>query len=322
MNVRRALYGAGLLASETPPRPVVSIGNLTLGGTGKTPAVAWALERLIEAGIRPGAVSRGYGGAAAGVSVVSDGAGAALSCPPASDEAAMLARRFPSVPIVTGRDRPAAVRRAAELGAEVILSDDGFQHLALGRSLDIVLLRGERPLGNGRVIPAGALREPEVALGCAHAILLTGGTGGTGEAKERAQALAPGAKVFEGSLKPAALLDLAGRPAGAPSELSGAAVVTVSGIGNPAGFAQILAGLGARIEERLDFPDHAAYGEEELRRILSALERSGADLIVTTEKDAVKLSPLTGDTRFRVLGVRMEIRDGDALARLILDAVR
>ncbi|MEE9257053.1 MAG: tetraacyldisaccharide 4'-kinase, partial [bacterium] len=122
--------------------------------------------------------------------------------------------------------------------------------------------------------------------------------------------------------EPAALLDLAGRPVGAPSELRGAAVIAVSGIGNPEGFAHTLAGLGARIEERLDFPDHAAYGEEELNRILSALERSGADLIVTTEKDAVKLSPLTGDSRFRVLGVRMEIRDGEELARLIFDAVR
>ncbi|MFP6868999.1 MAG: tetraacyldisaccharide 4'-kinase [Nitrospinota bacterium] len=323
MRLRRRLYASGWREAVSPPCPVISVGNLTLGGTGKTPAVAWVLSKLIEADRRPAVVSRGYGGEAEGVSVVSDGAGAVLSAPPASDEAVMLARMFPSVPAVAGRDRPAAVRCAAELGADVIVADDGFQHIALERALDLVVLRGEHPFGNGRVFPAGALREPAAALRSAGAVLLTGGESSptvSERIREQIGALAPRAKVFEGSLRPVALLDISGRPAGSPADLSGAAVAAVSGIGNPAGFARTLEGLGARVLAHHIFPDHAAYGAGEAVRIASSLDASGVDFWVTTEKDAVKLGRFSDHPHFRVLRVEMEVREGAGLARLVLDA--
>lgn len=319
MRLRRCLYASGLKEVVSSPCPVISVGNLTFGGTGKTPAVAWVLSKLIGAGCQPAVVSRGYGGKIKRVIVVNDGAGGVLSSPPASDEAVMLARMFPPVPIVTGWDRPAATRKAAEFGVGAIVADDGFQHLALERMLDLVVLRGHCPFGNGRVFPAGALREPAIALKSAGAVLLTGGEFQPG-VLEKIRALAPRAKVFEGSLRLVGLLDIFGNPAGSPEDLSGAAVMAVSGIGNPGGFAQMLEGLGARVLTRTVFPDHTAYGGEEAERIVASLEASGADFVVTTEKDAVKLGQFSDNPCFRVLRVQMEIREGDELARLVLDA--
>ena len=318
MRLRRSFYEAGFRSREQPTCPVVSVGNLTLGGTGKTPAVAWLLSRLIEAGERPAVVSRGYGGAGRGVRVVSAGQGDVLSSPPASDEAVLMARMFPSVPVVTGKDRPAAARRAEEIGAGVIVADDGFQHLALRRCFDLVVLRGDRPFGNGRMFPAGPLREPLVAAQGAGAILITGEA--APGIREKVAALAPKARIFEGRLAPSALVGLDGLAAGKLDDLRGAGVVAVSGIGNPDGFLRTLAGLGANILKNLAFPDHAVYGENEVARITAAVKETGAELALATEKDAVKLVGLSGAGPFRALRVEMEIEGGGELERIILDA--
>lgn len=318
MRLRRSFYEAGFGSREQPTCPVISVGNLTLGGTGKTPVVAWLLSRLIEAGERPAVVSRGYGGAGRGVRVVSEGQGDVLSSPPASDEAVLMARMFPSVPVVTGKDRSAAARRAEEIGAGVIVADDGFQHLALRRCFDLVVLRGDRPFGNGRMFPAGPLREPLAAAHRAGAILITGEA--APGIREKVAALAPEAKIFEGRLAPSALVDLGGLAAGRLDDLRDAGIVAVSGIGNPDGFLRTLAGLGANILENLAFPDHAVYGEIEVARITAALKETGAEIAVTTEKDAVKLAGLSGAEPFRALRVEMEIEGGGELEHIILNA--
>ncbi len=321
MSLRWSLYDTGLWASGVPSCPVVSVGNITLGGTGKSPAVAWVVSRLIEAGYRPAVISRGYGGDLAEVTAVSGGTGEVLSSPPASDEAVMLARMFPAVPVITGRDRPeAAQRAAAEFGAEVIVVDDGFQHMALGRDMDLVVLRGERPFGNGRVFPAGALREPLAALRRAGAVLLTGSVGT--EARKMVERAAPRVPVFFGSLKPVALTDASGRMVGEPAGLKGATVVAVSGIGHPEGFARTLEELGVRILAHHAYPDHAIYSSGTLEGILRSLKETGADFILTTEKDIVKMAALAGDSRLRALRVEMEIQEGGNLASLIMKAVR
>ncbi len=321
MSLRWSLYDTGLWASRAVSPPVVSVGNITLGGTGKSPAVAWVVSQLIEAGRRPAVVSRGYGGELAEVTAVGDGAGGVLSSPPASDEAVMLARMFPSVPVITGRERPAAALRAVdEFGAEVIVVDDGFQYMALGRDLDLVVLRGERPFGNGRVFPAGALREPPSALRRAGAILLTGDVApGTRAMVERA---APGVAIFSGLLRPAALTDAGGRTVGAPGDLKGAAAVAVSGIGNPEGFSRTLEEVGVCVLAHHAFPDHAAYPRNVADGILRSLKETGADFIVTTEKDIVKMAVLAEEPRLRALRVEMEIERGEELAVLIMKAVR
>jgi len=321
MRLRRLAYEAGLRRAATVPAPVVSVGNLTLGGTGKTPAAAWILERFLSAGRRPAVVSRGYGGGIREVAVVSEGEGALLDSPPAADEAVMIARAFPKVPVLTGRDRSAAARRAAEeFGADVLLLDDGFQRIALRREFDLVLLRGERPFGNGRVFPAGALREPVSVLRRADAILLTGRGGQA--SRGTVEAAAPGIPIFSGELVPEDLLDPEGNRAGGPADLAGMGVVAVSGIANPDGFHDTLSRLGARLVASHVFPDHARYTEADAARLRSSLEARGADLIVTTEKDAVKLAALLGDAPLRVLRVRMKIEGGETLMERVLEAAR
>jgi len=321
MALRRRLYEHGALASRSVPAPVLSVGNLTLGGTGKTPAVAWLIGRLLEAGLRPAVVSRGYRGGAAEVKVVGDGRGNFLPSPPAGDEAAMLARRFPSVPVLTGAVRADAAERAVrEFGAEAIVLDDGFQHLALRRVWDLVLVRGERPWGNGRVFPAGALREPRSALRRAGAVLVMGRQGpGTGA---EIASLAPGVPAFTGRLAPEALLDGEGRPAEGLESLRGRRIVAVSGIARPEGFAAMLAGLGAEITEHHAYPDHTAYGPLDAACLEESLRRTGADLLLTTEKDAVKLAPLLAGGPLRALRIGLEVEEGETLARLAREAAR
>ncbi len=318
MRLRRSFYEAGFGSGAQPACPVISVGNLTLGGTGKTPAVAWLLSRLLEGGERPAMVSRGYGGAGSGVRVVSKGQGDVLSSPPASDEAVLMARMFPSVPVVTGKDRPAAARRAEEIGAGVIVVDDGFQHLALRRCFDLVVLRGDRPFGNGRMFPSGSLREPLGSLQKAGAILITGEA--APGIREKVAVLIPETKIFEGRLAPSALVDLSGSAAGKLDDLRGVGIVAVSGIGNPDGFLRTLVGLGANILKNLAFPDHAVYGENEVARIAAAVKETGAELAVATEKDAVKLVDLSGAGFIRALRVEMEIVGGGELGRIILNA--
>ncbi len=314
MARRRRRYEMGGARARKNPVPVVSVGNLALGGTGKTPTVAWLIERLLSSGRRPAVVSRGYGGRPRDVMVVGDGAGRLMSAPPAADEAAMLARRYPEVPVLTGADRAFVARKAAEeFGAEVVVLDDGFQHLALAREVDLVLLRGEAPFGNGRVFPAGVLREPASALGRADAILLTGGE----RARSQVLSLAPNVPVFTGSLAPDALLDANAEEAGAPDALRGARVVAVSGLGNPRGFERTLESLGVEVVVHHEYPDHANYALADGVRLVSSLKKTGADFILTTEKDAAKLSSLLREAPLRVLRVVMRIDAGADLARLI-----
>lgn len=317
MAVRRRRHEVGKSRAERIPAPVVSVGNLTLGGTGKTPAVAWLLEKLLAGGRKPAVVSRGYGGRPRDVMVVGDGKGARMPAPPAADEAAMLARRYPALPVLTGADRSFVARKAVEeFGADVVLLDDGFQHLALARQMDLVLLRGERPFGNGRVTPAGALREPVSALRCADAVLVTGEC--AARTRDEIRSLAPNAPVFAGSLEPHSLWDARGESAGLPDALAGARVVAVSGLGNPRAFERTLESLRVEALAHHAYPDHAHYALADGVRLISSLRKTGADFILTTEKDGVKLAPLLRGAPLRILRVVMRI-DEDAEAAALVE---
>ena len=316
MANRRRRYETGKARIVKNPAPVISIGNLTLGGTGKTPTVAWLAEKLDLQGRRPAVVSRGYGGRPKDVLVVGDGKGSLMASPPAADEAAMLARRYPGLLVLTGAERSFVAEKAVkEFGADVVVLDDGFQHMALARDVDLVVLRGDCPFGNGRVVPAGVLREPVSALRRAHAVLVTG------ECGERARAeihsLAPGAPVFAGWLAPDALLDARGEMAGAPEDLKGVKVVAVSGLGNPRGFERMLESLEVETLAHHVYPDHANYAPADGVRLVSSLQKTGADFILTTEKDAAKLSSLLSNAPLRVLRVEMRIDDEANLLGLI-----
>ncbi|HEX4152780.1 MAG TPA: tetraacyldisaccharide 4'-kinase, partial [Steroidobacteraceae bacterium] len=167
---RRLLYANGLRRSTRMSRPVIVVGNLTVGGTGKTPLVCWLVARLAERGFAPGVVTRGYGGTAHGVRLVRP-ADDALEV---GDEPVLLSRRT-GAPVAVGRNRPAAARLLVEAGCDVIVSDDGLQHYALARDCEIVVVDGDRRFGNGWLLPAGPLREKRTRLDQADILVVNGG---------------------------------------------------------------------------------------------------------------------------------------------------
>ena len=236
MAARNAAYDAGLFAAHAAPVPVVSVGNLSLGGTGKTPLVAWVAGRLLRAGHSPAIVSRGYGAARGTV----------------SDEAAELALLLPGVPHVADADRVAGARTAARAGAGVVVLDDGFQHRRLHRDLDLVAIDATDPFGCGHVFPRGLLRERLAGLSRAHAAILTRATAVPPERRDAirarlAEACAgrvPGVWA-EASHAPVALRDGEGNREDL-GWLAGRDVVGFAGIGNPAAFRDTLHALGAR----------------------------------------------------------------------------
>ncbi len=312
---RRAAYRLGLRRVHRVGVPVLSFGNLTVGGTGKTPAALWLAEWLRREGERPAIVTRGYGGKLEGrVLTVGCDRQALYGPREIGDEAVLLAERFAG-PVVCGADRVAAARHAiAEHDATVLVLDDGFQHWRLGRDLDVLLLDGRAGFGNGALLPAGPLREPLRALARADAIVITKGSAGSRVAEILVR-FAPNVPTFSAELKPRSLVTsedgmLVERPLG---DLVGRRVVTVSAIAQPRSFYELLGALEVRPVEVLEFPDHHPYEQADWQRIMQAAHR--ADLVVCTEKDIVKLRrfpfPRGGLAALRVdftLGERDEAR--------------
>jgi tetraacyldisaccharide 4'-kinase len=288
LETRMWLYGRGVLRPRDLPCPVVSIGNVTVGGTGKTPAVELAVRTLAEQGLRPAVVSRGYGRKSRGVHVVADVASIRLEPEEAGDEPFLLARRLPGVPVVVGVDRWAAAEVAIETcGATAIVLDDGFQQRTLATSLEIVMARARRPWGNGRLLPAGPLREPLRALARADLVVAVGTASATADdVVAAATRHAPHAPVVTAILEPVACWE-ARRMEPVPLErLAGARVVPFAGIAAPAAFAATLRDLDVA-GEVVVFPDHHWYSRDDLRALEA--RAASADALVTTEKDWVRL---------------------------------
>jgi tetraacyldisaccharide 4'-kinase len=276
---RNAAYDRRLLAIASAPVPVVSIGNLTLGGTGKTPLVAWCVQTLASAGLRPAIVSRGYG-ARPGEK---------------SDEAAELAILLPGVPHVANRDRVAGARTAAAAGADVVVLDDGFQHRRLARDLDIVAVDATDPFGCNAIFPRGLLREPLANLSRAQACVLTRASM-VDAARREAIRTALGAAT-RGRM-PAVWAEAAHRPvqlrtaSGATlplDALHGKRIAAFAGIGNPAAFRRSLESLGAELVAFRPLADHHAYDTGDIEAIAAWARSARADLAITTLKDLVKL---------------------------------
>ncbi len=267
--VRRRLYRLGLLPSEKIPVPVIVVGNITVGGSGKTPLVLWLAQFLRQKGYRPGLISRGYGGEAA---VWPQTVHADSDPKVVGDEALLLARRS-ACPMVVGPDRVAAARQLlAEHDVNVILSDDGMQHYRLARDIEIAVLDGERRLANGLCLPAGPLREPRARLRSVD-FIVTNGHAGEGE--------------WSMQLEAGEAIALAGDERRPLSAFSGASVHAVAGIGNPGRFFDMLRGLGLEPIEHA-FPDHHPYAQTEL-------DFSDGAPVLMTEKDAVKYFDYAGN---------------------------
>ncbi|MBI4618046.1 MAG: tetraacyldisaccharide 4'-kinase [Planctomycetes bacterium] len=311
VRLRLYLYDAGVLAVHRVSVPVVSVGNLTVGGTGKTPMVRELVRRLAARERRAAVVSRGYG--------ATTGRGE-------SDEGALLASWLPDVPRRAHPDRVRAAREAVEKdGADCLVLDDGFQHRRLSRDLDVVLVDATEPFGHGRLLPGGLLREPPSSLARAGLVVLTRADQVSAETLaelRRTVSRLSGAPVVEAVHRPVGVVEVPGGAVSPAGFLAGRAVHAFCGIGQPEGFRGTLESLGARVVRFDALGDHHAYGEDELDRLLSAGREAGAAISVTTEKDAVKLTRwATSERTFAYLSVEIAIVSGEAELDLALDRV-
>jgi tetraacyldisaccharide 4'-kinase len=292
VGARNAGYNRGVFRIHRLPCRVVSVGNLTVGGTGKTPTVMALARSLSAAGARPCILIRGYGGAGRGVREVSDGGTVRAGWREVGDEAVLLAETLPGVPVIAGGDRVAAGRFAIErFHPDVILLDDGFQHRRIFREADLVLVDATDPFGGGWLLPRGRLREPVAGLRRAHAILVTrvDQVAYPEGVRDRIGAVVAGRPIGMAVYRACALRRLGEQDRGAVGEMRGKRVLALSGIANPRAFHRTLEGLGAVVMDRLVFPDHHPFGPEDRRRIEEAAGAARAEWIVTTEKDAVRL---------------------------------
>jgi tetraacyldisaccharide 4'-kinase len=288
---RAALYRRGVLPQARLRGPVISVGNLSVGGSGKTPVVALLAERLRDLGHPVAILSRGYGGRFRGEAlVVSEGGGPLVTAAEAGDEPAMLARRLPGVVVAVGPRRDAVGRHVeARFGPRVHLLDDGFQHLRLARDLDVVCLDPadleDRPL------PAGRLREFRSALDRAHLLLLAG----TPPDGPLLQALGRG-RCYAVSRRLEPVRGSDGRERALPAR-----VWLVSGIARPERFAADVRALRLQVAGHSAFPDHHVFRDAELRAVEAAARAAGAEALLTTEKDAERIGRRDGTPELLVV---------------------
>jgi tetraacyldisaccharide 4'-kinase len=298
-TVRRVLFALGLKRAVQLPVPVIVVGNITAGGAGKTPLVLWLAEALKKRGLRPGIVSRGYGGRV----TVPRPVRADSDPETAGDEPVLLARRS-GCPVWVGRDRVAAAQAllAAHLDCNVIISDDGLQHYRLARDVEIAVVDGVRRFGNGLLLPAGPLREGTWRLAVVDAVVVNGGAAAAGRDKEYNMRLV-GAEFY--NLK---------RPdqRAQPADFQGKRLHAVAGIGHPQRFFDHLASLGLNAAVH-PFRDHHRFR-------LRDLTYPDADAVLMTEKDAVKCAALIGADNCWVLAVQAEV--DPALEEKILEKLK
>lgn len=327
MRIRTRLYARGWLKQRSLPLQVISVGNLTVGGTGKTPVVIALANGLRARGRRVGVVSRGYGRRRVGtVREVSDGETVTGDPLDTGDEPWLIARRCPGVPVVVGANRyQAGQHLRRRFGINTLVLDDGFQHLALRRNVDVLILDATAPFGNGHVLPRGPLREGVSAMDRADLVLLTRArlAGDLSALKTRIRTVAPEKPIAVIDFVPAAVVTLGNARDEDPAVLKGARVVAMSGIGNPNSFHSLLLSLGATVLDDHIFPDHHLYSATDLERVGQAAREAGADWIVTTEKDLVKLGRLRvrNAARVPVSAVRIDLEwvEGyDAWERIVL----
>ncbi len=297
--VRALLYKYGIFRSEHVPLKIVSVGNLTLGGTGKTPFVIGLVKILKEKLNKDASVLiRGYGW----------------------DEQTMLKQSLPDVPVLVGENRVRSAHRAIRLyGSNTAIIDDGFQYWELDRDLNIVLIDARNPFGNGRLFPAGILREPKGAIKRADVVVFTKvnkAKYSTDRMKNELRRLNGSVIFLEAVHQPAYLFDGKLHRPFTLERINGRRVVLLSSIGDPAYFEETVSDLGAKVVEHIVYGDHYNYRARDRDRIMRRLSERSFDFLVTTEKDAVKLRRMNlhfGNYTLLTLAVEMEITAGKEL---------
>lgn len=293
---RKLLYRFNIFKSQAVPLKVISVGNLTLGGTGKTPFVIM-LSRILNDQMKRSVcvLIRGYGW----------------------DEQTMLKNSLTDIPILVGEDRTRSSHRAIKLyGSDTAVLDDGFQHWEMSRDLDIVLVDSRNPFGNGRLFPRGILREPKAGLSRAGIVVFTKTNKKVfdlGILKDEIRNINSKADFIEAAHVPKYVYDIRARKRSDISVIRGRRLVLISSIGDPAYFEETARELGADVAEHIVFADHHNYVPADMKRILKRCDERSFDFVLTTEKDAVKFRRMNlsfGKYSLMVLGVEMEITNG------------
>jgi tetraacyldisaccharide 4'-kinase len=301
VRARGALFDRDLLHAHRAALPVLSIGNLSVGGTGKTPIAAWAARRLRASGAKPAVLLRGYGG----------------------DEPLVHATLNPDVPVIADPDRVAGARKALAAGADCAILDDGFQHRRLARIADWVLVAAEQPPEPARLLPAGPWREPVSAIRRATVAIVTRKSASLEAASDVATRLtvAYGVECAVVHLTPSDVIDAREQRAIGLERLRGARVLMVTAIGAPAAFATQLRELGVAECDTMTFRDHHRFTEADVARIVHAAAHG--DAVVCTLKDAVKLTPLWPRAALPLWYVsqRAEVERGEQLLAATLASV-
>jgi len=318
-RLRLLLYKTNVLHRNSLVCQVISVGNITAGGTGKTPVVEKLARELQRRGRKVAILSRGYRkkeaswwsrtflGKITPPRVVSDGKRVLLDSEMGGDEPYMLANNLPGVAVVVDKDRVKAGRYAMKhFDCDTLLLDDGFQYLKLRRSLEIALVDKSNPFGNGRLLPRGVLREPVRNLRRADYIFITKSNGGSAALSARISELKPGAEIIECNHAPRHLTNVFTGDRLPLDWLKGKKILALSGIAAPKGFENFCRGYGATLGRVKRFADHHRYTANEILGIINGAADAGLDALVTTEKDAVRF-PRLQSTAVPVYYLRVEI---------------
>ena len=327
MRVRAWLYRRGVISRRRLRNPVISVGNLTVGGTGKTPFVAYLAGVLKSAGYQPVILSRGYRGKAEhSTLVVSDGRKVLCDAASSGDEPFLLASQLPGVRVAVGKDRHrSGTLVEQDAGDRVVhILDDGFQHLRLKRNLDILLVDATDPFGGGKLLPAGRLREPLAAMGRADLVVITrshlvGEIADLEAVIRRHNKLTPISYFYHDAV---GVFDLKSRKQFRTRAFMGRRVIALAAIGNPGLFIQDLEHYQMDVRDQLLFPDHHPYSQSDLDQALESVDEHGAEALMTTEKDAVRLQALEfGAGRIFVLKIEALPEDPVEYRKFLLDEV-
>jgi tetraacyldisaccharide 4'-kinase len=305
--VRYVLYRLNLITRKELACTVISVGNITVGGTGKTPTVITIATLLRDSQKHPVVVSRGYGRKNESKTIiVSDGRSILVGPESGGDEPVLIGSKLPGVPVVVGQKRyEAAVEALRRFNADVVILDDGFQHIQLKRTLDLVLVDANDPFGNGLLFPAGILREPMTALKRAHAVLITkiGRSEDTKHLQDIIGKKTRG-KIFTSRMIPVDVVDCDGGGSHPLSFLRNRTVLACSAIARPESFNSLLQSLGASVEAQSIYPDHHVFTKADLEDLYKKAVDNKVDIIITTEKDAVRLKHLKPQ---KIFALRIEL---------------
>lgn len=319
--IRNYCWTSGIFKQKRLPCPVISVGNIVVGGTGKTPAVAAIAKLLQNEGFQVAVLLRGYRRhSSEEITVVSNGEDRLCSREESGDEADMLARQLPNIPIIVGKQRYLTGKAAIDrFKSNVLILDDGFQHRQLARDVDILTIDATQPYGTGALLPIGTLREPISALQRADIILLTrtdAVDSNIAKLKAELNRLAPNTPILESKHQPTSLywLNHTDKHTKMPIEnLTNKRLLAVCGIGNPDAFVATLGKYHPEAVELYAFPDHHVYTESDLQKIQYQMQLCGAEWVVTTQKDEQKLVPLSTELPIVVLAIELVIAEGEAV---------